>query len=347
MRGRWLAGLAVLFLVSGFSTAEESVYKKGLRSTVWIVQPVGNNRLRTGSGSLIDVSQKLVLTNYHVVGDEDKAIVFLPIIDKKGTLVPERSKYLELLQAGAATNAMEGKVIAREKSKDLALIQLQIKSLPPGTPAVKVAKDTPSPGDKVHSIGSPGVSGALFNYTDGSVKSVYQKSWRAMRMPNDPMPLELSARVIETSSSTNKGDSGGPLFNDKCELVGVTQGALAGDADIRPISYFIDVSEVRSMLDSLVKQKKIRPVKAAVVVAAADPPAGDKPMPMTTASTQPANDAAKKEEQAATKLEFARDLEKGGKLDKALERYRDIVKQFPETKAAAEAKKLLEKHEKP
>lgn len=339
MRCRVLAGLVVVALSAGFVSAEENVYKKGLRSTVWIVQPVGSDRLRTGSGSLIDVQQKLILTNYHVVGDVDKAFVMFPIIDKKGKLTPERNVYLQLLEASAA---IEGKVIARLPDKDLALIQLQIKSLPPGTPAVKVAKESPSPGDRVHSIGSPGLSGALFNYTDGSVKSVYQKSWRAMRMPNDPMPLEITAKVIETSSSTNKGDSGGPLFNDKCELVGVTQGILSGDG-VRPISYFIDVGEVRAMIDVLVKKKKIRPIKA-TFVAAADSAA---PKPMTTANTQPADSATKKEELAATKLGLAKDLAKAGKLEKALERYRDIVKQFPNTKAAAEAKKLLDQHEKP
>lgn len=341
MRSRWLVGMVVLAYGAGFAAAQETVYKKGLKSTVWIVQPIANNRLRTGSGSVIDVQQRLILTNYHVVGDDDKAFILFPIVDKAGKLTTERDTYMSLLRANGA---LEGKVIGREPRKDLALIQLQVKTLPPGTPAVKLAKDSPSPSDQVHSIGSPGVSAGLFNYTDGRVKTVAQKSWRAMRMPNDPMPLELSAKVIETSSSTNKGDSGGPLFNDKCELVGVTQGALSGDNDVRPVSYFIDVSEVKALLDTLVKQKKIKPIRA-TVVAAADPPAA-KEKPMTTANTQPAADPTKMEQQATIKLDFAKDLEKSGKLDKALERYRDIVKQFPDTKAAAEAKRLLEKHDK-
>jgi S1-C subfamily serine protease len=341
MRYRGLASVVAVACLVPFGFGEESVYKKGLRSTVWIVQPVGGNRMRTGSGSLIDAQQKLILTNYHVVGDDDKAFILFPIIDKAGKLTPERDTYLRLLQSNGA---IEGKVIGRDMRRDLALIQLQVKSLPVGTPAVRIAKDSPGPSDKVHSIGSPGISAGLFNYTDGSVKTVAQKSWRAQRMPNDPMPLELSAKVIETSSATNKGDSGGPLFNDKCELVGVTQGMSVGAEGERSVSYFIDVSEVKFMLDTLVKAKKIRPVKAAVV-ASADTPTTDKPM--TTSNTQPMTDSAKQEELASSKLILAQELEKGGKLDRALERYRDIVKQYPKTQAAAEAQKLLDKHKKP
>ncbi len=49
-----LAGALVgsLLMVSSLM-AEENVYKKALKSTVWVVQRDGN-RMRSGSGSLID-----------------------------------------------------------------------------------------------------------------------------------------------------------------------------------------------------------------------------------------------------------------------------------------------------
>jgi hypothetical protein len=48
------------------------------------------------------------------------------------------------------------------------------------------------------------------------------------------------------------------------------------------------------------------------------------------------------EKVAATKLEFARSLLKDGKTDRAKERLKDVIRQHPDTKAAAEAGKLLE-----
>src|SRR5262249_41621732 len=94
--------------------AEDSVYKKALKSTVWIVQPVsrdgGKVLLRTGSGSVIDVKQKLVLTNYHVVEDNPDVTVCFPIFDKQGKLVPEKDKY----KAALNEIGIKGRVIAKE-----------------------------------------------------------------------------------------------------------------------------------------------------------------------------------------------------------------------------------------
>ena len=44
---------------------------------------------------------------------------------------------------------------------------------------------------------------------------------------------------------------------------------------------------------------------------------------------------------AAAKLSLAKMLQKAGKLDKAKERYQDIIKMYPKTRAAEEARALL------
>jgi hypothetical protein len=59
--------------------------------------------------------------------------------------------------------------------------------------------------------------------------------------------MTFEARVIETDSPTNPGDSGGPLLNDAGELVGVTQG---GAIKANSVSTFVDVYEVKRLLDS-------------------------------------------------------------------------------------------------
>ena len=60
----------------------KEIFQRTLKSVTWIVQQVdavgGRVRLMTGSGSLIDVPQRLVLTNYHVVGQAKKVAVFFP-----------------------------------------------------------------------------------------------------------------------------------------------------------------------------------------------------------------------------------------------------------------------------
>jgi hypothetical protein len=84
--------------------------------------------------------------------------------------------------------------------------------------------------------------------------------------------------------------------------------------------------------------------------AAADKPAAKEKAPEKTASkSKPAakektgEEGDKTEQDAARKLRLATDLADAGKTEKARERYHDIIKQFPKTKAAAEAKDLLDK----
>src|SRR5438552_1498384 len=87
-----LIGLC-LAVLPALAVAEESVYKKGVKSTVWVVQPAGGTRFRMGSGSLIDAQKRLILTNYHVVTDQKDVVVFFPVFDTKGNPIQDRDKY--------------------------------------------------------------------------------------------------------------------------------------------------------------------------------------------------------------------------------------------------------------
>jgi S1-C subfamily serine protease len=332
LRSALLLTIALTLVFTRAAKAEESVYKKALKSTVWIVVPMGGGKVGMASGSVVDTSKRLILTNYHVVGDQKECVIFFPMFGKGGELIPEKEKYLAALQKGGGLKAT---VFATDQHKDLALVQLS--KLPAGTIALKLAAASPGPSDKVHSIGSPGVSGALFNYTDGSVKAVYHKKWLAGRSANDPSPLQLEAKVIETSSGINKGDSGGPLMNGNAELVGVTQGALMGGTDTRPISFFIDVSEVKALL----KTKGVTPTVAASTDTEDKP--SDKTATTASASSPSKEELEKRENEAQFKLDLAKELAKAGKTDKARDRYQDIVTAYKGTKAADEAQKLLDK----
>ena len=54
----------------------------------------------------------------------------------------------------------------REPRCDLAVIELE--RMPPGVQALRLAASSVVPGQRIHSIGNPGVSGALWVYTPGS-----------------------------------------------------------------------------------------------------------------------------------------------------------------------------------
>jgi hypothetical protein len=235
------------------------VYKDLLKSVVWIHSPRGGGKAASGTGSLIDADRRLVLTNYHVVGDVDRALVLFPHTER-GKVVAERDYYLERLKR----YGIWAKVVARDKKADLALIQLE--GLPAGVVPIKLAPASAEAGQNVHSVGNPGDSGALWVYTAGKVRQVYHKKWKA-KVGDDTLTFE--AEIVETDSATNPGDSGGPLANDKGLLVGVTQGGAVG---ARLLSTFVDVSEVKQFLDTrTVKdirapETTVKPAGRAVVV---------------------------------------------------------------------------------
>jgi S1-C subfamily serine protease len=302
----------------------KDIYQKVLKSAVWIAHAAqssdGRVGIASGSGSLIDVTGRYVLTNYHVVADSPTVAVFFPQYDSNRKLIPQREHYTkQLLSKGGIV----GKVIYFEKKKDLAIVQLP-SPLPSGVTSLPLAREGVGPGDSVHSIGNPGASGALWAYSPGSVKAVYPKKWDVMDRDG---PMHFEATVVETTSPVNPGDSGGPLVNNFGELVAVTQGGISS---MGTISYFIDLSEVRKVL----KDKNIR---------ITSPPASAVAATEGEAKVEDPGAAERQvlEGQAQAKLnaaELFRDTP--GRYREKLE---EVIKRYPDTKAAAEAKNKLAK----
>jgi S1-C subfamily serine protease len=338
MSRRILVAVSLLALTAGPAAAADKtapltgkeIYQRTLKSTVWIAHLVelggGRAALATGSGSVIDVPGRLILTNFHVVGNEKEVRVFFPQFDKQGKLIAAKDHYLQQLRDG---KGLTGTVLYADHKRDLALVKVD--RLPTGTTSIPLAHESVGPGDTVHSIGNPGASDALWAYTPGAVKAVYKKTW----MVRDHGEVHtFEANVVETTSPVNPGDSGGPLLNSQGELSAVTQGGVSAQGTI---SYFIDVSEVRAVLAH--KKIKVTSAPAASVASAVEPKPDDKPAPAKDAAVEKAE---KDEKAAQAKLAFAESMIKD-RPERARERLEEIVKNYPKTKAAADAKALLQK----
>lgn len=214
----------------------KAIYRQTLRATCWVVVPdVGS-----GTGWVVDAEKKLVVTNHHVVLNADRVLVLLPTY-KNGKLVSEKSAYKD-------DRGVRAKVIDTDVARDLAILQI-IDPLPEGPGEVKLAADSADPSDRVHSVGNPGASDALWVYTSGTVRQVYQREWHHLDLGRRTKTFR-QARIMETSSPINPGDSGGPVVNDKGELVGVVSSSTQrhGNQPVQLISLTIDVSEVKAFL---------------------------------------------------------------------------------------------------
>ena len=219
-----------------------------LKSITWIVTQLPKGVTISGSGTLIDRQNRLVLTNYHVISQahKGKLRVFFPMKDPKGNYIFEKERYIRVLDR----DGIPCHVLHQDTKRDLAIVQLV--DLPAGVQTLPIAKKSVSGGDHIHVMGSPGASGSLWAYTPGSVKNVYHKKWIIPGHGKDDPTLDLDCRVVEHTAPVNAGDSGGPNVNDRKELIGVTQGGV-NPLFASNVNVAIDVSEVWTVLNATYK----------------------------------------------------------------------------------------------
>lgn len=141
----------------------------------------------TGSGVVLDTDGH-ILTNYHVIEGGGRVIVNLP--------------------DGSAAVAT---VLGTDPSSDLAVIRADFD---PDVlkPATLGNSDAVAAGDSVFAIGNP--FGEPWTVTEGIVSAVgrvTQSSFTERRILN----------VIQTDAALNPGNSGGPLFNARGEVIGI------------------------------------------------------------------------------------------------------------------------------
>ncbi|HCX87687.1 MAG TPA: hypothetical protein DG761_06650 [Gammaproteobacteria bacterium] len=165
-----------------------------------------------GSGFIIDASG-LVVTNHHVIRGADEIEVILD----NGESLP------------AAVRGVD-------RRTDLAL--LEVKTDEP-LPYVSFGdSDTARVGDWVIAIGNPfGLGGTT---TSGIVSA------RGRDINNGPY-----VDYIQIDASINRGNSGGPLFNDVGEVIGVNTAIFSPNGGSVGIGFAIPASVAQSVIDQL------------------------------------------------------------------------------------------------
>jgi serine protease Do len=176
-----------------YSTHGEQAKQRSVRELVGILGE-GVVQVRTpgglGSGFLIN-EEGFLITNFHVIEGETQISVEV-YWQNNGQL--ERRTYKQV------------KIIAMNKFKDLALLQIEEADSPPFR-FVRLGKaDDMEVGERVFAIGSP--LGLERTVTEGIISTKTRE-----------MMGEL---YLQTTAQINPGNSGGPLFNLKGEVVGVT-----------------------------------------------------------------------------------------------------------------------------
>jgi S1-C subfamily serine protease len=173
-----------------------------------------------GTGSVI--SDGLILTNYHVVGDAAfVGALYKPVAGRE----PDRA------------NMVAARVIKVDQIRDLAL--LRPTSIPPNTKPVELADVSDLQiGADVHAIGHP--KGEAWSYTKGIISQIRRDfSWAG------DSKIEHRANVIQTQTPINPGNSGGPLLSDDGRMIGVNS---FQDPKAQGLNFAVSVSDVRAFL---------------------------------------------------------------------------------------------------
>ncbi len=212
----------------------EQVYQRLLKSTVLVITPDG-----LGSGVVVHAGRRLVLTNHHVAGGHARVVVLFPADDAKGQLVTNVEHYAK----NARQLGVPAKVLDATPRKDLAVLELE--RLPADARAVAFAPRPAPTGSAVYSVGASGIDrNLLWKLTTGVVSG---RSEREAATASGT----VSAMILETSAGVNPGDSGGPVVNDRAELVGVV---AHYDRRQRDVSGNIDLVEVNDFLRGVARK---------------------------------------------------------------------------------------------
>ena len=221
-----------------------SVYKKALPSVVNITSStVGLNffyglvpQQGQGSGFLLD-KQGHILTNYHVVADAQK--IEVTTYDKR------RAK---------------ARVIGRDPSHDLALLQIDLPNL---VPAVLADSKNLVVGQKVYAIGNPfGLQGTM---TTGIIS--------AIRSIHGPQGATID-KAIQTDAAINPGNSGGPLLNSRGEVIGINSLIATGNEGVEQnagIGFAIPINTAKVVLGDFQKYGRVRRPSLGIVSLPIDP----------------------------------------------------------------------------
>src|SRR5687767_12629723 len=89
----WAGVICLLLSGNQSAWADAKNYQSLLGSTTWVLAKSGGKNT-SGTGVLVDGPRKLVVTNFHVVGEARVAIIFFPAL-KDDKVVVERKHYVD------------------------------------------------------------------------------------------------------------------------------------------------------------------------------------------------------------------------------------------------------------
>jgi len=171
-----------------------------------------------GSGFIVS-SDGVVLTNAHVVADADEVTV---------KLTDQRE--------------FKAKVLGSDRTTDVAVLKIDAKNLP----VVRIGNaDATRVGEWVVAIGAPY---GLDNTVTAGIVSAKSRA----------LPGDAAVPFIQTDAAVNPGNSGGPLFNLRGEVIGINSQIFSRTGGFQGVAFAIPIDVAMNVRDQLQQHGKVQ-----------------------------------------------------------------------------------------
>ena len=225
---------------TGEGMTPSQVYAQNVNAVV-AIQSTLRSGYSMGSGFIM-TEDGYVTTNYHVVDGATE----IEVITHDGNTYP-------------------AKLVGYDNTNDVAVLKMEGDNFPFVTVGVS---DTLIVGDQVVAIGNP--LGELTNTLTVGYVSAKER---------DVNTDGITINMIQTDAAINSGNSGGPLFNMKGEVVGITTAKYSGEsssgATIEGIGFAIPIDDVYDLIEALITDGYVKSAYLGVMVSEMNPEAAE------------------------------------------------------------------------
>ena len=219
--------LLCLFAITAVGCSDggaKGVFAKAAPSVVVVIaQNQGGEPISQGSGVVI--SETIAVTNCHVIEGAAKVSI------RQATDTQVEKSYL-----------MDAEVITRDEVRDLCLLHAPDLAAPP---AAKVAKmgsaGELAVGEEVYAIGAP--QGLDLSLSRGIVAQLRTGAHGS----------KAKAPIVQSDAASSPGSSGGGLFNNKGELVGITTFKHSGGENL---NFSMPVEDIAELSDAVIEYQQ-------------------------------------------------------------------------------------------
>ena len=173
----------------------------------------------SGSGFILS-ADGYILTNYHVIEYAHKGGYAVTVMLHDG------SRY-------------EASIVGTEESNDIAVLKIEATGL---TPVKLGDSDAIAVGDGVHAVGNP-LGELEFSMTNGNVSALD----RVITTETNGEPISM----FQIDAAVNSGNSGGPVYNDRGEVIGVVT-AKYSSTGVEGLGFAIPINDAVRIANDLI-----------------------------------------------------------------------------------------------